>query len=345
MSRVPGSARSRLRNVAVAVVAAVALAACGTTVASVPPVVGVPAISISVPLETVACTAKDSCVAVGTLTGSVGPPTIGEYRTAGGRWVRIAVPPTPSAVITTSSCWSTVCLLAGSEPRGDLLWRYDAATHSVAAATAPGPALGVSVVTCYAELSCAMVDTGRTGTPQFLLTADGGSTWTPPTAMGWAGGESVTGLACSTAYTCVASATSSSGPLKFAVTRDRGATWTLNPTPSAWTSLRSLSCWGRRCVALATTATRTRLVRTTSFGRSWTSVSLDYSANALACTTTVTCVVGGQKDALTPWVALVRHGVVIAVALRYVPTPVIDVACGTKVCAAIGVTTLLALAP
>ena len=98
-------------------------------------------------------------------------------------------------------------------------------------------------------------------------------------------------------------------------------------------------------MALATTATRTRLVRTTSFGRSWTSVSLDYSANALACTTTVTCVVGGQKDALTPWVALVRRGVVIAVPLRYVPTPVIDVACGTKVCAAIGVTTLLALAP
>jgi hypothetical protein len=98
-------------------------------------------------------------------------------------------------------------------------------------------------------------------------------------------------------------------------------------------------------VALATTATGTRLARTTTFGRSWTSVTLGQSANAVACTTTVTCVVVGQKDGLTPWVAMVRRGVVSPVALRYVPTPVIDVACGTKVCAAIGVTTLLALAP
>ncbi len=345
MSRVPGSANSYLRSVAVALVAAVALAACGTTVASVPHVVGVPAISISVPLETVACTAKNSCVAVGTLAGPVGPPTIGEYRTPGGRWVRIAVPPTTSAVITTSSCWSTVCLLAGSEPHGDLLWRYDATTHSVTVVPAPGPALGVSVVTCYAELSCAMVDTSSAGTPQYLLTADGGSTWTTPIAMDWAGGESVTGLACSAEFTCVASATSPSGQLKFEVTSDGGATWTIDPTPSSWTSLRSLSCWGRRCVALATTATRTRLARTASFGRSWTSVALKHNANALACTTSVTCVVAGQKDGLTPWVALARRDVVSPVTLQYVPTPVIDVACGTKVCAAIGVTTLLAIAP
>jgi hypothetical protein len=33
------------------------------------------------------------------------------------------------------------------------------------------------------------------------------------------------------------------------------------------------------------------------------------------------------------------------VKLKYVPSPITDVACGTKICAAIGVTTVLTLQP
>jgi hypothetical protein len=33
------------------------------------------------------------------------------------------------------------------------------------------------------------------------------------------------------------------------------------------------------------------------------------------------------------------------VKLKYVPSPIVDVACGSKICAAIGVTTVLALKP
>jgi hypothetical protein len=33
----------------------------------------------------------------------------------------------------------------------------------------------------------------------------------------------------------------------------------------------------------------------------------------------------------------------VIVTLRYVPTPLLNVACGSKVCAAIGVTTLLSV--
>ena len=348
MSRVPGSVHPLLRHLtraAMVPLAAVTLSACGTPTTSTPRVDGVPSISVSVPLETVACTLHDSCVAVGSLAGSLGPPTIGEYRNAGGRWLGLTVPSTPSAVITSASCWTTGCLIVGAQPSGDLVWRYDSSTRSVSTPPAPRSSLGVSVVSCYAELSCAVVDTGSAGTPQLLLTGDGGSTWTTPLTMTWAGGDSVTGLACRDEFACVASATSSTGLLNFESTSDGGVTWATVVESSTWTSLRSLTCWGPRCAALATTQRATRFVRTKNFGRTWSSLSLPESANTLACTTFAKCVVAGQTGSQAPWIARVHRGVLSAVSLRYVPTPVIDAACGTRVCAAIGPTTLMVLAP
>jgi hypothetical protein len=44
-----------------------------------------------------------------------------------------------------------------------------------------------------------------------------------------------------------------------------------------------------------------------------------------------------------PWLALVRGRVVTDLDLRYVPTPLIAAACGSQVCATIGVTTVLSV--
>jgi hypothetical protein len=42
---------------------------------------------------------------------------------------------------------------------------------------------------------------------------------------------------------------------------------------------------------------------------------------------------------------MVTSDSVRAVKLKYVPSPISDVACGSKICAAIGVTTVMALRP
>jgi hypothetical protein len=51
----------------------------------------------------------------------------------------------------------------------------------------------------------------------------------------------------------------------------------------------------------------------------------------------------GQHSNQTPWLATVNQDATVIVTLRYVPTPLLNVACGSKVCAAIGVTTLLSV--
>jgi hypothetical protein len=52
-----------------------------------------------------------------------------------------------------------------------------------------------------------------------------------------------------------------------------------------------------------------------------------------------------MKGSSSPWLATVTSGSVTSVKLRYVPTQIADVACGSKICVAIGVTTVMALRP
>ncbi len=144
-------------------------------------------------------------------------------------------------------------------------------------------------------------------------------------------------------FDCVVGALSVHHQFSLYVTRDGGTTWTKRVTPSPWTALTSLSCTKLRCVALASTSATSKLVRSNNLGTSWTSVSLKEQANALACTSTTTCVVVGQHSNQTPWLATVNQDATVIVTLRYVPTPLLNVACGSKVCAAIGVTTLLSV--
>ncbi|HVA53555.1 MAG TPA: hypothetical protein VNF05_08570 [Acidimicrobiales bacterium] len=341
MSPAPIRVRTGWRLVAAMAVAALVLASCGTAKVVIQRVNGTPARSISVPLTNVGCTLSNFCVAVGTSSASVGPTAVGEFATPSGHWFPLALPPSASPLITSTACTRTQCLLAGSQPGRDLLWRFSATGHTLVVATPPPGGIGVDALTCDG-LNCALVDTSALGaTPRLSLSADGGLTWTVPLDMTWANGDAVTSLACGAIFDCVVSALSPRHQVTLYVTGDGGATWTQRATPPTWTSLTSLSCVNLRCVALANTIGTSKLLRSTNLGKSWTSVRLKQQANALACTTMTSCVVVGQLSNASPWLVTLRAGITSDVSLLYVPTPLLDVACGTKTCAAIGVTTLL----
>jgi hypothetical protein len=324
-------------------VGALVLASCGTAHVNAQRLSGTPALSISVPLSNVGCTLDDVCVAVGTSSAGVGPTSVGEFATPSGRWLAIALPLTATPSITSVACSGTTCLLAGSVSGRDLLWRFDATTHTVTIVNPPPGGDGVSALTCN-QLNCALIDSSASAsTTRFSYSADGGATWSNPLPMTWAAGDAITSTSCGEVFNCVVSAVTVQHQLEVFITRNDGATWVQRSTPSSWTALSSLSCDGPDCVGLASIGTTSALVRSATFARTWTSVSLRQHANALSCVTMSTCVVVGQNPNVLPWLATVRSGVTVTTPLRYVPTPLLGVACGSKVCAAIGVTTVLSL--
>jgi hypothetical protein len=77
----------------------------------------------------------------------------------------------------------------------------------------------------------------------------------------------------------------------------------------------------------------------------WKTVALSAQAYALACTAYRHCVLGGEKGSGNPWLATYNDAKLVASRLKYVPSPIEDVACALKVCTAIGVSTVLALRP
>ncbi len=338
-------ARGRSTSLAVAVLTggALVLASCATAPVSVPRAHGTPAFSISVPLTNVGCTRSDVCIAVGTSGVSVAPDAVGEYSTPNGRWSDLTLPTSPSPDIDAVACSNTTCLLGGSGPGSDLLWLFSATGDTVDAVTAPPGGIGIESLACN-DLTCALIDTGVQGdVPRLSLSSDGGQSWAAPLSLLWAKGEAITALSCGTSLACAVGTLSSTHQFVLRVTQDGGSTWSTRSTPSSWTSLRSLSCQARRCVALASEGSTSALVRSTTFTRAWSSVSLSDRANAIACTTFSSCFVAGQRSNDDGWLARVQGKVVTNVSLRYVPTPLLGVACGPRVCAAIAVTTVLSL--
>jgi hypothetical protein len=324
-------------------VGALLLASCGTAPTSAPHASGTPAFSISVPLTNVGCTRTDVCVAVGTSNASVEPNAVGEYSTPAGRWLSLTLPTSPSPVIDAAACSGTSCLLGGSGPGSDLLWLFSAKGDTVDAVTAPPGGIGIESLACN-DLICGLIDTGVQGdTPRLSISSDGGTDWAAPIALPWAKGDAITTLSCGTALACAIGTLSQTHQFSLRVTQDGGNTWTTRSTPSSWTSLRSLSCQARRCVALAIEGDASALVRSTTFTRIWSSVSLADRGNAIACATLTSCFVAGEQTDGEGWLARVDKKVVTNVKLRYVPTPLVGVACGTKVCAAIAVTTVLSI--
>ena len=340
------SPRPAWRALAIAAIAANALAGCNTTATAVTRVTGIPSIGISVPLRTVACTTTDSCIALGTTGGQLVPTSVGEYRQSDGHWSSLGVPAAPSAVITSAACWQTGCLIGGIQPSGSLVWAYNASSQSVSTRATPATSQGVRALDCFARASCAaLVSVASTKVSAISFTLDGGATWSPAAPLPWTLAETVQSISCTDARYCMVSALSGAATLDLEVTRDAGLTWIPRLTPPSWLTLTSLHCAHRTCVGIAKTARSSLVARTSSFGRRWGATALPVGANALACTTIAKCVIGGQDQANAPWLATLTGTTYDVNSLRYVPSAIVDVACGTEVCAGVGVSTVLALRP
>jgi hypothetical protein len=294
----------------------------------------------------VACTTSGDCIAAGGDDSSVTPSSTAEVRHANGTWSAVTVPSTLSQNVTSAACWSSECLIGGTQPSGDSLWIYDPVTQSLATSPTPRAGRGVSALSCFALASCAVVDTtGITGSSQLSFTSDGGTTWTTPLPMTWTVGDGVTALSCTDAMNCLVAATNSRSQALLDVSHDGGVTWTARTVPTTWTSLRSLTCANLDCVGLVSTTSGSLVVRTSTFARVWKSVKLTNSANALACARLSRCALVGQTTNQDPWLATLKGLKVTDIALKYVPSALVGVACGIKNCAAIGPSTVLSLQP
>lgn len=343
MSKGLGHVRVQARLVALLAVGALVLASCGTAaVVAEAHLDGTPAISFSVPLSEISCTLNDVCVAAGTATDGAGPTSVAEFASPKGHWFNITLPPTTPTLLTSVACSGAQCLLGGSRPGRDLLFMFDTHGDTLTSATPPPGGIGVSSLTCSA-VTCAMIDTSTTGEPRFAMSADDGTTWTTPVPLAWAKRDATTAFTCASATNCAVGVLSVSHEFSLYVTTDAGATWSESTTPSSWTTLTSLSCAANRCVGLARTDSSSLLVRSKTFTRTWTSAALAQPASALACFTFKRCVVVGQRSNSDAWLATIDEKSSSNVDLRYVPSPLLNVACGTKVCAAIGVTTLVSI--
>lgn len=297
------------------------------------------------PLRTVACTSTGVCVAVGTSGADTGTTSAGEVRSAAGPWRSLEVPAAPSSQLTTSSCWSDGCLFGGAQPSGDLVWYYSTLTRTTTAVHPPARGSDVSQLSCFAGSACALVDsTGVAAGARLSFTSDAGATWSTSVAV-TSTDSRVTGLSCASASDCLAVLSTANGASSIESTSDAGHTWTTVSTPASWTLISSLSCHALACWALVGTANGLRFARSRDGGLTWRSFALDAQANATACTTQGHCVLVGQSGPSRAWLATLSGKTLNTRSLRYVPSPLNDVACGAKVCAAIAVSTLVALRP
>jgi hypothetical protein len=349
MSRVSANVRSWASVGVVGAAAALVLASCGTpATAPLPLVSGVPSTSISVPLTSVGCT-TNTCVALGTSTTDTTPTSVGEVRAMSGGWKVVATPTITSTVtLQGSSCWSDTCLFVGQDAGGDVVWSYDASTDSVTPVNTPSGGIAVDAVNCYAPLSCAAIDNATGSGPRFETTSDGGDTWSAPVALPQTG-DNVRALACGSSLDCIVAMSSSNDFIDIYTTLDGGATWTPRTAAitAGWETLTSLTCRNLVCVGLAQEQSGWHIVRTATLGRTWSlksafAVAVN-TAPTFACATLTSCAIGGTKDGSTPWLATYDDGALTTQKLKYIPTPILQLACGPKICAGIGVTTLLTL--
>ena len=202
--------------------------------------------------------------------------------------------------------------------------------------------IGVQALTCDGGVDCALIDDGANGIPRFSYSADAGATWSSPLPMTWAAGMTVTSLRCGAEFHCLASVVTSTHAL-LQGTNDGGLDWyPLGGVSTSWSTLQLSWCQRNNCVALAT-GTSDSLARTYDDGVTWTSTPLNARVSSLSCTSLRRCVAVGATSHGTAWLARVKGSRVTALGLKYVPTALIAVACGTTRCGAIGVTTLVSV--
>jgi hypothetical protein len=328
--------------VLVLAVGALVLASCGTPApkkVSVVHLSGTPALSFATPLTSVACTRNDVCVAIGSSSTGSGPTSVVEFATPHGNWFNVALPSSTSILLTAVSCTGSQCLLAGSSPGSDVLWLFDSHTHALSILTPPPGGIGASAVTCN-QVACGLIDTGANGVPRFLTSTDTGTSWSAVEPLHFARGDAISDFTCASPTACALGLVTLSHEFSLYVTTDAGSTWQYQAVPSSWTTMTSLSCTAQKCDALASTASDSLLVRSTNFTQTWKTITLADSASAASCTQLTVCVVVGQRTG-EAWLSTMQRSTASPVKLKYVPSPLLGVACGAKVCAAIAITTLL----
>jgi hypothetical protein len=340
--------RRAVTRAAVLLASGLSLAACTSPGATV--VTGHPSISINVPLGISACTTSGSCVALGDSAASAGPSTTGEYLSASGRWRALPTPQLHSAALGAAACWRDGCLIGGtSSSSGDLLWRYESASRTLSAVTAPPLGVDVTALSCFAPRTCAVADSpGALLDSRLSFTADAGRTWSTPSDVPWSSGRAITSLACVDGLHCLAAAVewvSTGGPAPptvLEVTRDGGVTWSAVSLPARVQRLSSLSCTARHCEALATTATGVAWAQSRAGGVGWTLRHLTGTALAMGCTPQDRCVIAGVSHQ-RPWLAVTRGSTWSLVKVRYVPSSFVAAACGSSRCALVAPSTVASL--
>ncbi|HQU25438.1 MAG TPA: hypothetical protein PLS29_00250 [Acidimicrobiales bacterium] len=335
------SARTRAAAAIGAALAGVLLAACGTTVAARPSIAGVPARSISIALSVVGCTLDDACVALGSSTTAAGLAATGEFSTPRSPWIPLRLPAVAAPSIDAVGCGGSTCLVGGGEPGGDLLWSFSATTHQVSVLSPPSGGGLVEAIGCTASV-CALVDAGaRSGVPRWSTSTDAGATWSTPAPLPLAPGDVVTSIACASASSCLLAARDAGRHVLVEGTANGGGTWATVAVPGRWVALSSLTCSATTCRGLARTRSESLIVRVRTGRTRWRSTVLTGPGTALACASSGPCVVvGGARG--RPFLAVVTPGrAALEPRLRYVPGPLLGVACGSRRCAVIGDTTLL----
>ncbi len=345
MSNRPHQGRTAWRVALLLSVGALTLSSCTTSSVSPPHVTGVPSIGISVPLRVSACTQSGSCVALGTTGSNLTPATVGQYRETNGAWSSLVVPNTPSSQLTSVACFTTTCLFGGVQPTGNLLWNYNASSQSVAALHGPTGGIGIKALSCFDATYCvAIISAGVDAVSRLSSSSDQGATWSKEIPLNWTQGDSVDAVACTSPITCVVSATTPQNTTVIETTSD-GVTWTQQKSPPTWTSAWSFTCVGRACVGLASSSSATYLIRSNSFAKKWHTTPLSGRASALACVRLSSCVAVGETKSSNPWLAIIKGTSQNVASLRYVPSPLEDVACSTSLCTANAVSTVLTIRP
>jgi hypothetical protein len=325
--------------VAGAALAAVALAGCGTTstTGSAPDGSGSPAIEPSVALAVLACEPLAWCVAGGANPTASGVSAAIEVSAGGrARWGPVATPPLPGGTLTAAACWTSGCLLGGSDATGTVLVLVNPA-RKVATQTSAHPAgSGIGALACTAPGRCLALVTATQGT-SVDRTTDSGGTWSPlgqlPPAL-----QVATALSCANGADCVAAG---SGPDGATAARsvDGGRRWAVVGVPRGFATFTSVTCTTARwCLAVVRRANgTTEVLRSTTGGRSWAPTTTTVATPlAVTCAAVPTCVVAGGGTAGGAISTGVRAKSEHALTLAFVPDPVIGVACATPAkCAAI----------
>lgn len=333
--------RARLGMVGVVLLSAVVLSACGSSSAAGPQLSGTPSLNISVPLSLSSCMSSDQCLALGT-TGLEGNTTsAAQVTTTAGAWHAVTSPLAPSTLLSSASCWNNGCLIGGSNASGDVVWSYAANATAVSATSAPTAATGISVLNCFGADSCAAVDTSPfSGGSRWSETLNGGATWSTPINLAWSQNVTMTSLACTSATNCLLAGTLSQNGSTNTVletTSDGGTTWQALTTKKSWHELASLSCHQSNCDALIDVGSTLVVAHSKNFGSSWhllAGVSGE-QPSALACISATKCVVVGSNTSGEAWIASVSNNAFTSYRLRYVPSALVDVSCGTKRCASV----------